>query len=155
MKENEPALLLARVAVRVLEDGAFLFAEPLEERPPVERWRPVGAELRFEGPCSGAVRLWCDTGFAGSVAANMLGVPESSPSAAEKGKDALKELLNMVVGNFLTEWYGKETVFDLGLPVSLDPEVPDGDPPAENAVWLDVEGNVVVFALEPRAGERP
>lgn len=141
---------LARVICRVFEDAAFVFTDRLDEadKPGAENWDAEGVSLRFSGERSGELRMWADKGFACYAAANMLGVEEESEGAREKGMDALKELLNIVVGNYLPAVYGDKPVFDLGLPQELKPENLRADWANPNSVWLEAEDNAVMFAAE-------
>lgn len=137
---------LSKVTVRILEEAAFLFSDDL---PPADRpdadWQPVGATLSFEGNGqSGALHVWADVAMVRSLASNMLGLDEDDPESGAHIADALKELLNMILGNVLTEAWGTEPVFHLGIPELLDasewsPHV------AARGLWLTVEGHPVVF----------
>jgi hypothetical protein len=140
---------LSKVSVRILEEAAFLFSDDLApaDRPDAS-WDPIGASLSFEGEEeSGHILVWADRAMAKSLASNMLGLDEDDPASASHLTDALKELLNMVLGNVLTEVWGTAPVFHLGIPQRLEPSQWR---PSElsRGVWLSVEGHPVVFTEE-------
>lgn len=137
---------LSKVAVRILEEAAFLFSDDLAPADrPDHTWEPVGASLEYEGiEDSGHIQVWADVAMVRSLASNMLGLDEEDPESAAHVADALKELLNMVLGNVLTELWGTEPVFHLGIPTLLDDS--EWSPQsASRGLWLSVEGHPVVF----------
>jgi len=118
------------------------------EKPSLQTWEADGVSLRFKGTPSGMVHMWVSEGFACSIAANMLGLDMECETAKEKGLDALKKLLNMIVGNLITAAFGEEPVFELGLPQRIDRTLlqPHADNP--DAIWLQADGNPVLFLIE-------
>jgi len=150
MNDVDKKTTLAGVIGRVFEDAAFVFTDVLDEsdKPAAGEWDAEGVELTFSGHCTGTLRMWAGRGFACYAAANMLGIDEEAEGAREKGMDALKELLNIVVGNYLPEVYGDKPVFELGLPRKLPPERLEQDMNDPAGVWLEAEGNAVVFTVD-------
>ena len=142
------------VVNRILEETAFVFTDVLapEETPDPSTWEASGVALRFFGTPGGEMRLWASDGFARCVAANMLGVGEDDPAAAEKGIDALKESLNIIVGNYLTGVYGEKPVFDLGLPEPVDRERLAADFAHPDAVLLAADDHPVLILIEIDSG---
>jgi CheY-specific phosphatase CheX len=139
---------LSGVICRILEDGAFIFAEEPDEQPSAQDLQQAkGVALSFTGPRTGAVRMWVPDAFASYAAANMLGLEPDEDDAAQKGRDALRELLNMIVGNYLTEQFGVDQVFDLSLPEDVPPDLLHEDLGSDDTVWLDAEGNHILFRL--------
>lgn len=137
---------LSKVAVRILEEAAFLFSDDLAPADrPDHTWQPIGAGLEYEGSeDAGHVQVWADADMVRSLASNMLGLDEEDPESGAHVADALKELLNMVLGNVLTEVWGTEPVFHLGIPTLLDGS--EWNPQAATrGLWLSVEGHPVVF----------
>ncbi len=134
---------------RILSESAFIFTDPMESEdyPDLEEWSAQGVSLQFSGYRSGALSLWAGEDFLRSAAANMLGIDEDSEKAGEKGMDALKEILNIIVGNLITAVFGSEPVFDLGIPSKLAPENITDDYAPDRAIWLEAEGNPVLFIL--------
>lgn len=143
-----------QVVGRVLEETAYLFTDEIEdsEIPSTESWDAEGVKLFFtehNGTRCGAVHLWVTKGFASLAASNMLGIDEDDAQASEKGMDALREILNVILGNLLTEVYGEEPVFDINLPTNLGPEHLKEDIEANYSVWLEAEDNPVYFVFRP------
>lgn len=107
--------LLADVLGTVLQDSAFIFAEPVEEVP---EWpSPIySAELAFESVRGGVLRLSTPPRGAVEVAANMLGIDPADPEAESQSRSALAEVLNVVGGAFVTRFFGTKVPSQLGLP---------------------------------------
>jgi hypothetical protein len=137
---------------RILGDAAFIFTDAIDKKgkPAAAGWDADGVSLSFFGKPSGELRMWVSAGFACYAAANMLGIDAASDEARKKGIDALKELLNMIVGNFITACYGDTLVFGLGLPQYLDRGQIIKDAAHPDAIWLAAEGNFILFVLEVR-----
>lgn len=133
------------VATRILEDAAFLFTEDASDAGARfgSGWVPSGAQLRWEGPSCGTMRVWADPSLLPVLAANMLGIDEDDPDALAKGADALREILNMVVGNSLTEAWGPGPVFRLDIPCDIDPA--DFATDLDDGLWVVAEGRPVLF----------
>jgi CheY-specific phosphatase CheX len=142
-----------KVMMRILEDTAFIFTDTLSppDVPELTSWKPEGVALRFEGQARGELRMWVDPGFALLAAANMQGIEPDTEGAQEKGIDALKELLNIMVGNFITEMFGTRPVFDLGLPQRINLEKLATDTAHSQRFWLQAEGNPVLCVVEVAA----
>lgn len=138
-----------RVISRVLEESAFIFTEELDggDRPSLDTWDAIGVSLVFKGKPGGTVHMWAGNTFACYAAANMLGVDQEDCCVNEKGIDALKEALNMVVGNFITEAFGEEQVFDLALPQKIEQPLLHSDYNNENAIWLEAETEPILFVV--------
>jgi CheY-specific phosphatase CheX len=134
----------------ILEKAAFIFTDTLDanQKPSLRTWEAEGVSLRFSGNTSGTVYMWVSNGFACFVAANMLGIEKENEKAKEKGIDALKELLNMIVGNLLTAIFGEEPVFELGLPTSMDHSELEKNENNPDSVWLQAEGNPIFFIMK-------
>ncbi|HNY32325.1 MAG TPA: chemotaxis protein CheX [Fibrobacteria bacterium] len=134
------------VSMRILEEAAFFFSDPMNDpsKRPDASWNPQGVELTWSGEVSeGAIRVWSDPGLLVALAANMLGVEEDDPHARSQRIDALGEVLNMVLGNCLTEAWGPGPVFKLGIPHQADPR--DYPLDAETGFWLVAEGLPMMF----------
>ena len=89
------------------------------------------------------MRIWADQGLLPVLAANMLGVEEDDPVCSEKGMDALKEILNMIVGNCLTEAWGPGPVFHLHIPTSVGRAA--FEPDRVDGIWQSIEGRPVLL----------
>lgn len=142
--KNEMFQAMEIVAPRILEEAAFLFSEPLDESAiPPGTWEPVGVELRWTGPSTGVMRAWADPSFLPVLAANMLGIEEDDPESQAKGLDALKESLNMIVGNCLTEAWGPGPVFHLEVPRQIEETF--GWLERDDGLWMSAEGKPVLL----------
>lgn len=147
MNKEEIRNIAMKVINRVLEESAFIFTDILEkgDYPDVRSWDAEGVSIEFKGEKSGVFHMWGDKNFYVCAAANMLGIDSDEPNAKKKGIDALKEILNIIVGNFITEAYGTEPIFQLALPEKLDGELLIEDSANENAIWLEAEENPILF----------
>ena len=139
---------LEAAAVATLEQLAFGFAyaEPAASPEPAD----AAAEVAFEGPCRGVLRLRLGGGVLPALAANMLGQDEGPAEALQL--DALAEIANVVCGNVLPHVGGTRAVFRLGSPRTAAGEpAPRGEPAArarlavedgwaEVALWLEGRG---------------
>lgn len=106
---------LSEVAQEVLRVAAFAFGDacPAAELPRPEA--SVLARLQFRGPCSGELLLAASLELCGELAADALSAA-ADEVGVEQAEDSLKELLNVIAGNWLTSVYGCEVVFALSAP---------------------------------------
>jgi len=103
---------------KVLEKQAFLFPDktPAAELPP-QSGDMLCADITFHGDSgSGKISFYAPEAMCREIAANTLGTESDSEEAIANAPDSLKEMLNMVCGNFLTDFAGEEAVFDLTVP---------------------------------------
>ncbi len=116
--EAEWKTLLNDVVCRVLEQTAFLFPEPgnLSDGISFEAREFLSASLLFSGDRKGNVVLILPVEMSLELAANLLGEDEEIDVSTEKHFDAAKEILNIIVGQLLTELYGDKALFDLTPP---------------------------------------
>ena len=115
----EHAEALGETFCRVIEQLAFMFAEPAEpDIVPQPDGPCVAVGMEFSGVFSGSLRLAVPTAICAELAGNMLGMELDGDEAAVRGTDSLKELLNITCGNILTEIAGTEAVFTLTIPKS-------------------------------------
>ena len=106
---------LERIVIGILQEAAFVFAEPTEKRAPDER-EVLVARLGFDGPTSGEMLLSCSPIVATDLAANLLGIEPDDPDAEARGGDAIGEMLNIVGGALLADWFGIDGKFEMGVP---------------------------------------
>jgi hypothetical protein len=150
MNKEQMVERIRNVVARVLEDASFVFSDELQAdaRPDLALWDAEGVALSFTGEKSGVFRIWTDKAFAMLLAANMLGVDTSSPTAIEKGNDALKEMVNIIVGNALTELFGEVAVFNLGIPEKAEATRQTIDCGRDDAIWLAAEEYKVLCVID-------
>lgn len=114
---NDLRSVLEKVFPQVLEDYAFMFGDVLEEgAAPAPDGACIAARMKFAGPFQGHLALSAPESFCRQLAANVLGLEMEDAEVESGAADSLKELLNVVCGNLLTELAGDEPVFDLTIP---------------------------------------
>jgi hypothetical protein len=106
--------LLAKVLRGVLEEAAFVFTEPGAPRAAAES--VVIAEVRFRGPERGRLVLACPLALGVEIAESFTGCEPDSSVAEAWAADATAEIVNMLAGRLLVEWWGPEATYDLDLP---------------------------------------
>ncbi|MFP4164062.1 MAG: chemotaxis protein CheX [Chitinispirillaceae bacterium] len=147
MSANKMNEMIACEVRRVLEQTAFLFTCEQAEQPSFEGWADAGVFLTFSGTPSGYIHMWTTDALMEEAAMNMLGM-DSADSLTKKNKlDVLKELLNISAGHILTNIYGKNVLFELGIPEKLEMGLLDGDIKDTRSVWINAEDEplLVVF----------
>ncbi|MBI1319510.1 MAG: hypothetical protein GC168_11275 [Candidatus Hydrogenedens sp.] len=142
--------IIDRVLINVLETMAFIFADPWEEIE-VEELAPwLAVRLRFHGHGEGQVVLATTNRCARMLRAEVLGqdADEVTDAAAE---DTVRELLNVICGNILTELYGSVPVFNLEVPEIRPAECDEiaglAESPESGKVFID--GEPIIVALQP------
>lgn len=110
---SEQAILEA--AARVFETSAFLTVAPLRDESELARPDHV-ATMTFRGAACGRVSLRISSQALDQIAENLLEPASSAAEQTQRRGDVLKEMLNMLCGNLLTEFFGSEPVFDLSPP---------------------------------------
>jgi CheY-specific phosphatase CheX len=108
------AELLTDLLGRVLQESAFIFAEP-DDEPSAWRGTVLTARIAFESTRGGSMRLLTTLPAAAEIAANMLGI-DPGEEADANGRAAVSELLNVLGGAFLTRYFGTAVPSQLGLP---------------------------------------
>ena len=109
--------IFAGILAATLENMAFIFTEELlEEDVLAEPGKCLVVEMRFRGPHRGRVNLAVQYPLSEELAMNMLGIDEEEELTEAMAHDALKEILNMACGQFLTTRFGSQPVFDLTIP---------------------------------------
>ncbi len=106
---------LAVVISDVLSELAFLLQDDEPSAVPGDAdW--LEASVEYRGAVSGRLTCWCTREFAVLVAANVLGLDVRDSDAASSAEDALCEFMNIVCGQLVTAWYGKQQLFSLSIP---------------------------------------
>lgn len=137
-------------AIRILERAAFLFTDEIDSTsiPALgSNWNQKGVALEYTGPVCGELRMWMPESLSRMVAANMLGLDDGAPMELEEEEDALKEILNIILGIYLTEAYGTEPIFHLGIPRVLSTVEWADSVKTEGHFWLAVEGVPVLISV--------
>ncbi|RMF85828.1 MAG: hypothetical protein D6744_00745 [Planctomycetota bacterium] len=112
----------------VLGEMAFMVSDDEPADPPADAsW--LEAEIRYLGPVEAILRCRCTGAFARELTANLLCLDAESCSEDE-ANDGLREFMNVLCGQLVTAWHGREAVFNLSIPdvhAAAAPE--DGDSP--------------------------
>jgi CheY-specific phosphatase CheX len=106
---------LTSIVLEVLGDLAFM----LTDDQPAD-WSvgtiSLQGEITYRGCVSGTLRCWCTRGFAARLAANLLGIEAEQREAQADATDAVREFLNVLCGQLITVWHGRQGIFDLAIP---------------------------------------
>lgn len=79
----------------------------------------LNARISFSGPRSGDLGLLVEPPLAGLISSRMIGIDQSEALIQDMIDDAVKEMLNVVCGQFLTQMFGHRPVFSLSIPLVL------------------------------------
>lgn len=149
---NEKLILpvVEKIITEIFQNAAYLFAEKLApwDQPEFSKWMPLGAEIVYSGQETGYIRLWADEALARTIAMNMLGMDCDVNIAKGKCVDALKEILNMIAGNFITVYYGENSNIRIGLPSLPADSYFRRDFENKESLWFYVEGHIMLVATE-------
>jgi len=144
MKEEHP---LCRVAVKILEDWAMMLVDPADPTTILAEMTesPLSSDVDIRGTVNGCIQIIAPQSFLEVLARNLLGDDATPPEALLK--DSFREMGNVLAGNFLTEAFHDECVFELLEPRvrHLDAESIVNRPPsrAEFAFLADDEPVVI------------
>ena len=144
------------VTASVLEEASFVFTEEVDEAN-FNTDNVIEAKLVYHGPEesgeSGEMALAASSDFSIALAANLLGIEEDDPTAMEKGKDAICELINMICGAVLAEWFGADGKGKIGLPSSQilpkEEYEKNRSQALDRGMFLSDEGERIDFTLYP------
>lgn len=125
---DDSSEILGAVFCEVVEKMAFMFSDVPEEGDDATGVSDaVRAFMQFHGPIHGTIALAVAKGLCPEIAANSLGLETDDEDAVSKSYDALKELLNVICGNYLTRVAGEEPLFDLTVPQIEDLDLEQWD----------------------------
>ncbi len=114
--------ILYSVAEQIFESLAFLLLAPEEDAPIPDGARGVTASIMFDGAFEGTLFLCVSEEMLPAIATNMLGLMDDETLPAPQQRDAFKELLNVVCGNFLPQVVGettKKTIRELAIKIFI------------------------------------
>lgn len=106
---------LIRTTARLLEESAFIFTEPDEESP-LPPTPVLEAVLPFSGAGQGCLLAAMPAPLGAQLAANLMGVDAEDREASNLASEGLCEMMNMVAGWLLREWFGEAAVCEIGIP---------------------------------------
>jgi CheY-specific phosphatase CheX len=141
---------LGEVTKLVLGTAAFLFCDDVPPGTGPVEGRLAEAVIGFTGPRDGRITLRMPWEVALEAAANLLGVEKDDPDAQESALAAVGELLNMISGSVLKEWFGAGAEWALGVPATSERagRLPSVAPQGEVVGFVVDEARIEVEAAE-------
>lgn len=140
---------LSQVAQDILRATAFAFGDPcapaeLPECGPAA----IKARLRFQGHVSGELILAMPPDLCASLAADIL-TEDAAELGVEQTHDAIKELLNVIAGNWLTAVHGDQPAFALSTPLAETVEAAEWGRLCshDESVGVVIDGRPLLVAL--------
>jgi len=111
---------LQAAATSVLEAAAFALIEPPDEVGNTGDPSPceTGALLRFTGPFSGTLVAMTSEKLAGIIAVDMVGLEEEFSERVDSN-DAMKEILNIIGGEFLPGLFDSQEDYNVEPPIHI------------------------------------
>ncbi len=145
--QNKLNHIMASVAESIFEQVAFVFADDIgiHCRPQDNNWDALGAELKFTGTINGTIHLWLETTLASNIALNMLAAEE--PIEKEKAIDAVREMCNIISGNFITTAYQNADII-LHIPDLLDTKILHEDFIDPHGVWFSSDDGAILILVK-------
>ena len=141
---------IGQLVIEALERTAFVLAETVDAGEAAQLPEPTQfSRIAYTGPTQGEVLLAASDGFVRELASSILGVEPEDVDAEVQGKDAIKELANIVGGSTILELGGTDCQYSLRLPELLDgSSVPE---PGENdvACFVESEGEILKVVWRP------
>lgn len=121
----ETKATLARALESVIKTMASLPSEIVDPQDIPDIEQPmVHAHIGFTGESTGEIGLLFDPVLASLAAARILGIEDQDLLLEDMIEDAVKEMLNVVCGQFLTMTFGEVPVFSLTVPHVFPLSVP-------------------------------
>ncbi|MFC1734482.1 chemotaxis protein CheX [Candidatus Hydrogenedentota bacterium] len=152
MSNSNPEEIYSDTVREVLESMAFVFTDPVDASELAPGPGPFfKVSMHYTGPQKGCLGLAAPVSLAIEMGANMLGADESEDTGL--AADALKELLNIICGQFLTRYYGETPIFDLSVPLIQEIERAEWGNLAttEGALLLEADESQIIasYSVEP------
>lgn len=126
----------------ILANLAFMFTDDEDtEASDQDVW--LETSISYLGPHRGTLVFHCPHRFTQGLAANLLGVDPEAPEVEDQSQDAVKEFMNILCGQLVTQFFGSEDIYNLSIPeCRVLPEMPEfvisQDP---NVAGLSVDGS--------------
>lgn len=112
---------LQQIIVDALERTAFVIVDPCDEDAADDLTPPtLHARIDYSGPTSGTLVLSASEGFLVELASSILGVEPDEVRVDVEGRDALRELANIIGGSALVAIGGESMPYALSLPDVID-----------------------------------
>ncbi len=117
--DNQTQEKIFGILESVLEQFAFAFCEIIDKSEIIDfPDEMIHSSLSFSGPYSGEIALVLSLDLCIELAGNVLGMDPGDAGVEDYGQDSLKELLNVLIGNVLTELYSEDILFDFAAPTN-------------------------------------
>lgn len=110
---------LQTIITDALERTAFVIVDPCDDAAGLSPPK-LHAKIRYSGPASGTIVVSASEGFLVELASSILGVEPEEVRLDVEGRDALRELANIIAGSALVAIGGEDTPYSLGLPEAID-----------------------------------
>ncbi len=108
---------LRQVFADVVSSLTFMLCEEAQDDElPAAPAANLTVTIEFRGPLTGRIVLIAPDEICTELATNVLGLDDDEELSDEMAHDALKELLNVTCGQWLTAVAGDQPVFDLTVP---------------------------------------
>jgi CheY-specific phosphatase CheX len=120
------ATILKRILAETLEVMAFMPPMTDQGQTKMEAHRIFLADIGFDGPENGHLKVRAPENVAGELVLNMLGELDAEEFSDKQKMDALAELTNVVCGVLMAELSDQESTFDLRPPVVTIETAPAG-----------------------------
>jgi CheY-specific phosphatase CheX len=118
--DNSRKKTLGKIVSESLEKLSFMFFVSDSFRDPIPFQNAVTAEVSFTGVFSGRLAVVMTEPALRELAANMMGI-DGKEVEQNQLVDALKEITNIICGNWLPVVGGDEAVFHIAAPRILSP----------------------------------
>ncbi|MEA1996024.1 MAG: chemotaxis protein CheX [Gemmatimonadota bacterium] len=150
MNDTTQLDLFGECIFSVLETMTFIMADIITVDEIVNDPGPcLEARMSFSGEKKGHVLITTQYGLGEELALNMLGTEKKELSDREV-KDALREILNMTCGQYLTGRFGQDPVFDLTVPEvrEIDINTWQEQAKSEDYLLIDAEGHQMMASIK-------
>lgn len=151
MSDPDKRSILAQAIVDVFEQTAFMMPEVVATEG-AQEWPDttcVFVTVEYSGPSEGIVSLVIPPGPSMELTSNFLGEDAEADELGQEHIDAVKEMANIVAGQFLPRCFGTTAVFRLTPP---EAELRDAEQLAarfekEDFIQLEIDGDPVLATL--------
>lgn len=117
---------LAEMVSDALERTCFMISDPAEPQTVAQQGFDLhhAARIAYTGPNTGTIHLFASDGFLEELASGLLGCEPDEIDIERDGRDAIRELANILGGSVTLELGGDRAEHRLGLPEDADPAAP-------------------------------
>lgn len=114
---------LCELVAEALERTCFMVSEPSDQAAAAGQGYALSrcARIAYTGPASGYVFVVASDGFLEELASGLLGCEPDEIDLEVEGRDAIRELANIMGGSVVLEMGGDDCEYRLGLPEEAEP----------------------------------